>query len=473
MQVKYLLRAAAALAIFGLGAFALSGCSQGSNSNTSSTLSSAPNGAAMVVTVGDAPLGNILSAKVTISALSLSSSGANPVTVLSNPQTIELSGLGAIQEPIETQDVAAGTYSAANVTVSSAVVTYVDSTGNIVTGTAAIASPNVTVTFNPALTVTQGQDVHLSLNFNLAQSFDLTGTTLSFTPSITSAAASIESESEAERQVEVTGSVVSISSSSITVQSACTGVQSVFAINSSTQFSQNMTASSITQGSIVTVHGAVQTDGSLLATMISASMNGEAMSNAQTGGRGIVTAVTKDSNGNVTAFTFVPREDFGSLSSGSNVSVTLSSATTYGVNEDAVQQGIAASAFNNAEIFPGQSVQVIGAAAAGGSIAAQEVELAPESLSGTLAAIPQSGASGYTFTLQLPAASLLTVYDSLTTLPATTSAQTEFEDGLSSSSFSSLAAGTAVEVHGYLLLDSSNNYSLTVANISQVEGPDH
>ena len=30
------------------------------------------------------------------------------------------------------------------------------------------------------------------------------------------------------------------------------------------------------------------------------------------------------------------------------------------------------------------------------------------------------------------------------------------------------AAGTNVEVHGYLLVDSSNNYTLAVTNISQI-----
>ena len=463
--------AASALALSGFAALALTGCGHGSMSSTSTSTAGATS-SAMIVTVGDAPLSNILSAQVTISAASLTpSGGGSSITVLSQSHTIELSSLGAIQQPLETDDVAAGTYSAVNVTVSSATVTYLDSNGKVVTGTATVNSPNDTVTFNPALTVTQGQDVHLSLNFNLAQSFDLSGTTLTFTPSITTAAASIEQESEANREVEVTGSVVSISSTSITVQSACTGVQSTFAINSSTMFSANTSASSIKQGSIVSVHGAVQTDGSLLATMISASMHGDAMNMSQGGGRGIVTAVTM-SNGAVTSFTFVPREDFGDNSSNTPMNVMLSASTTYGVSEDAVQQGIAATAFTNAEIFRGQSVQVIGTVS-NGAIAAQEIDLAPESLSGTLTATPQGAAPAFTFTLQLPTQSFLTTYDSLTMLDVATNAQTQFEGSLTSSTFASLAAGTNLELHGYLLMDSSNNYTLTVANINQTEGSDH
>lgn len=454
----------------GLAALALAGCGQGALGSASTT---GANSSAMVVTVGDAPLSNILSAKVTVSALSLTpSGGGSNVTVLSSSRTIELSSLGAIQEPLETENVAAGAYSAVNLTVTSATVTYVDSTGNVVTGTAAVNSANVTVPLSPALTVTQGQDVHLSLNFNLAQSFDLTGTTLTFTPSITTAAASIEQESEADREVEVTGSVVSINSTSITVQSAVTGTQVTLAINSSTRFSANTSAGSIQQGAIVTVHGTVQPDGTLLATMISAAMNGESMGSSQAGGRGIVTAVTADGSGNVTSFTFMPREDFGDTPTAMPITVTLSGSTTYGVSEDALQEGIAAGAFTNAEIFRGQSVQVIGAMGSGNTIAASEVDLAPESLSGTLTAVPMGSAPNYTFTLQLPAESFLTTYDALTTLNATTNAQTEYEGSFTQSGFASLAAGTSVEVHGYLLLNGTN-YSLTVANVDQVEGSDN
>ena len=468
MKRKRLLGVAVSLAVASFAALTFTGCGS-STSSTSSTGTSGANSSAMVVTAGDAPLSNILSATVTISGISLTpSGGGSDVTVLSTSRTIELSSLGAIQEPIETENVAAGTYSAVNVTVSSATVTYVDSTGQVVTGTATINSPNDTVTLNPSLTVTQGQDVHLSLNFNLAQSFDLTGSTLTFTPSITSAAGAIEQESEAEREVEVTGSVVSINSTSITVQSADTGVQSTFAISSSTQFSAGLTAGNIQMGSIVTVHGTVQTDGTLLATMISASMNGDAMSSSQGGGSGVVTGVTTDGSGNVTSFTFVPREDFGDMTSSSPLTVTLASSTVYGVGEDAVQAGIAATAFTNAEIFPGQSVTVIGTTTGSGTIAAQEVDLAAESLAGSLAAAPQGTAPTYTFTLQLPTESFLTTYDSLSALAATTSAQTEYEDSLTASGFGSLAAGTNVEVHGYLLVDSSNNYTLAVTNISQI-----
>jgi hypothetical protein len=473
MKSNLFLGTAAALAVAGFAALAITGCGQGAAMSSTGIASgtgaaTSATTTAMVVTVGDAPLSNILSAKVTVSSITLTpSSGGSAVTVLSTPRTIELSSLGAIQEPLETQDVAAGTYSAVNVTISSANVTYLNSSNQVTNGSATIGSPNSTVTLSPALTITQGQDVHLSLNFNLAQSFDLSGSTLTFTPSITSAAASIEQENSVDREVEVTGSVVSSTATSITVQSSNTGVQSTFTINSSTRLPSGLNPATIPPSTIVTIHGTVQADGSLLATSICTASNGNSPDMSQSGGRGIVTAVTKDSSGNVTSFTFVPREDYSGDTSGNTMTVDLSSSTVYGVSQDAIQNGIAATAFTNAEIFPGQSVEVMGAVS-GGTVTAQQVNLAPESLSGKLAATPQGASPSYTFSLQLPAQSFLTTYDSLTTLSAATNTQTQYEDTLTASSFGTLAAGTSLEIHGYLLLDNSNNFSLTVADISQI-----
>jgi len=309
----------------------------------------------------------------------------------------------------------------------------------------------------------------LRLNFNLAQSFNLTGTTLSFTPSITSAAAAIDGESSADRQVEVSGSVTAISSTSITLKSSDTGLSSTFAINSSTHFSNGASAATIQTGSIVAVVGAIQADGTLLATNISVSMSGQAIQGTQSGGSGIITAVSSDNTGAVTSFTFVPREDYGDQTTHTPLTVMLNASTAYSVSEDAVQQGIAATAFNNAQIFPGQSVEVIGTGSASSAITAQSVRLAAESLSGTLTGSPQGVSPTYTFALQLPASSFLTTYQSLTTLNAATDAQTQYEDSLGTTAFTSLTSSANLEVHGFLLRDSSGNFLLTVADISQIQ----
>lgn len=463
------------LTVVSAAVLSLAGCSGTSASGTSTSTAPAPAASAtpMLVTVGDAPLSNILSAQVTLSAVSVTpTAGGSPVSLLTTPRAVELSGLGAVQEPLESEQIPLGTYSTVSATVTGAQVTYVDASGAIVTGTAAVTQQSVSVALTPALVVTSNQSVQLRMDFNLAKSFDLTGTTLSFTPALNTAAAAVNSESAAETQVEVTGSVITISATSITVQSANSGAQSTFVVNSGTRFSANAPASSIQVGAIVDVHGAVQSDGTLLADTISASMDGHAEGQGQSGGKGIVTAVTANSSGVVTAFTFVPRQEYNGQSSSTPLNVTLASSTIYGANQDATQSGLQAGAFTNAEIFTGQSVKVLGTTTAANAITAQEVDIAAESIPGTLAAVPQGTSPSFTFSLQLSTSSYLTTYQTITTLNASTNAQTEFGNGLDAATFGSATASTNLSAHGYLLKNASGAFMLYVTDVSQAEVPE-
>jgi len=154
------------------------------------------------------------------------------------------------------------------------------------------------------------------------------------------------------------------------------------------------------------------------------------------------------------------------------MTVNLNSSTIYGLASDAPQAGISASAFTNAELFAGQSVQVIGIATAAGVITAQEVDLKAESVTGTLAAVPQGAAPDFNFTLQLTGSSYLTTYQKLAALNVSTNAQTEYGNNLSGSTFASTAAGTSLDVHGYLLMNAQGNFQFYASDISQTETPE-
>jgi len=96
----------------------------------------------MVITATDAPLSNLLSAKVTISAVSLSGdSGNSSAAVMTQPITVDFANLGAVQEPMKLSNIALGTYTKATVTVTAAQVSYVDTTGAVITADATVASP--------------------------------------------------------------------------------------------------------------------------------------------------------------------------------------------------------------------------------------------------------------------------------------------------------------------------------------------
>lgn len=455
-------RSASILGFLGLAGFCiLLGCSGSSGTGV----------APMMVTASDAPLSNILSAVVTISSVSLTSGGTS-ASVITHPVAVELSGLGATQEPIEFTNVAFGTYNAVTLTVSSAVVTYVNGSGQVTTTTATLTQPTITVALAPALAISNSGEAQLQLAFNLAQSFSITGSTVTFGPAINTMAAQVSGESDGERQIEIAGLVKSVSASSITIQAGDSGKQFTFTINGSTQFPTGVTANSIQPGAIVQVQGQTQTDGSLLALTITEESEGNNSGQQEDGARGVVTSVTS-SSGTLTGFTMVPREDYGSMSSATaSLNVSVSPSTTYSLPEGALQAGVAASAFTSAEIFPGQSVVVAGTAGTGGVLNAQQVTLAAESVAGALAATPQGTSPDFTFALTLPASSLLTTYTHLTSLDVATNQATEFGNGMSATSFAALAAGTSVETRGYLIQSNSGSFLLYATGIAQVEAPE-
>ena len=421
--------------MLGIGSISiLLGCGSAASGTSPFGASTAP----MVVTASDAPLSNILSAAVTISSASVTNSKSS-APVIAAPVTVELSSLGAIQEPIELTKVAYGTYNSVTLTVSSAVVSYVNSGGQVVTTTATLTQPTITVALTPALVISAAGEVQLQLAFNLAQSFNITGTAVTFGPAINTVGTQVSTENSGDRQIEVTGNATAVSASAITIQAGDSGKQFAFTINSTTQFPAGVTASTIQTGAIVQVEGQTQADGTLLATTITQESSGNNSGTQEDGAKGIVTSVTS-SGGALTGFTMVPRENYGSASSASSLNVTVSSSTTYNLSEDAQQSGVAAAAFTSAEVFPGQSVVVSGTAGTGGAMAATQVTLAAESIAGTLVAAPQGTSPSFTFALTLPTTSLLTTYDQLTTLNETASQSTEFGGSLSATSFAALAA---------------------------------
>ncbi len=455
----------------------LAGC--GSNSSmTNLTGGSSAAAAPMVVTVSDAPLGNILSARVTISSVALSTgaSGSTPVSVLSNPVTVELSGLGAMQEPIEISSLPNGTYTSVTLTVSAATVVYTNANGQVTTATATLSSPTITVPLSPSLVVNSTGEVQLQLAFNLAQSFSITGTTVTFTPAINTTGAQVGQENPGDRQVEVTGTVVSTSATSIVVQSGDSGKQFTFTVNNTTQLPTGVTLSGIPTGAIVQVMGQTQTDGSILATSITVESEASAGSQDQNGAKGIVLSVNS-SGGAITSFTMMPREDFGSGMSNMSgtLTVNVSSSTMYALPEDAVNAGLSSSAFGVADLFPGESVMVSGGLSGTTGapvIAATQIMLAAESIPATLAAAPSGTAPDYSFSLTISVPSFLTTYGKIVTLNATTNSATEYGNGLTQSGFAALAAGASIEVHGYLLQTSPGTFQFYATQIAQVEAPE-
>ena len=469
MKIKLLSASSCALAVAGSFLLGLMGCGSAGIMGTGASPSA--NSAPAILTVTDAPLGNILSAMVTVSSVTVNPSGSGtPVSLLTSPTTVELSGLNGIQEPLEIGALPMGTYSSISVAISGVSVTYVDSTGKTITASATVASPTVNIPLNPALSVSSTAGVDLHLAVDLGSSFSISGSTVTFAPVVTAAYGQIDSEDQGQRLIHVSGPLVSISSTSLVVQSADSGRQFTFTVNSSTHFPNSMNATSIPAGTIVQVKGEAQPDGTFLALSVAiesgeandgqdGEQSGDQDENQNNGGKGIVTAVT-ESNGVLTSFTFVPREDFGDVNSSSPLTAMVSSTTAFVVPTDALSAGVPANSFTAASLFAGESVFVTGAMTTMGTLNATQVTLSGEGTKGVLTAMPQGSGSDLNFTITLPSMSFLTTYTGMTSLNVVTNQATDFGDGLTAATLAADPAGTSLEVHGYLIMTGPKTYVL-------------
>jgi len=411
------------------------------------TSSTAP----MVVTVGDAPLNGILSAEVTLSAVNLIN-GSTSVSVLSKPKQVELSGLGVVHEPLELTNVATGSYTGVSVTVSAAKVTYLDpASGNPVEAAATLVNPTTTVTFTTPLTVTTKSGADLHLDFDLSKSFDLTNGAVTFTPVIKAAAASLDSEDDDAKTVHLTGKVTAVTATSITVQAEDSTTPVTFTINGNTKFDEDLLLSALQVGSVVSVEGITQADGTILATQIEANDKGADEDKNHHGGEGLVVAVTRDSTGALTAFQMVTRGSFESDHLGKTLTVNVDSHTQFKLSEAAKKAGMLV--FDASQIFPGQAIKIAGMAQDDHTAAATEIRPAALALHGQLAAAVQGTTPNYTYSLQLGPKAAFAILAKTLTVNGATNSNTRYEgDQLTAASFPSLKTGANLTVRGYASL---------------------
>lgn len=458
------------LAIFSLAACGGGGASAGSlGGGGNSSAYSAP----MLVSAGDAPLSNVITADVTVSSVSLTNSSGQQVQVLANPQTLELASLVGVRQPLHLSNLPGGSYNAVTVTVTAANIVYIDSTtGAAVSANATIQNGTVSVALNPTLTVDSNDGLQMHIDFNLAQSLSISGSSVIFSPAINAAWGKVKDLSDVDRHVRVVGSVMAVSSSSITVQAGSSNATWAFVVNSQTQFNAGLSITQIQAGSVVLVRGMVQQDGSLAARHISSLLDGQVENQSELAALGVVASTTTDASGAVTSFEFAVRYGFGSGTFGDLLNVAVNSTTIYSVGDEAQSLGVSATAFNNAEIFPGQALLLIGIYNGNNALTGQELRLAGEGAHGTLAAAVQGSNPNYSFTLQLPAWSYLTKLEQIGSVGVTTNSNTEFGDQINASTFGATPVSTPLTMRGYLLETASGQFSFYASHLNQTEPPE-
>jgi Domain of unknown function (DUF5666) len=241
----------------------LIGCGAGSGSNGAGGGS---NQGSVFIVGEDAPLPSVVSFSITIKSITLNN-GSATVPALSTPTTFgRLMGLRSL---LAFNSIPAGTYSSATFTLANPVITYIDMpTPASHTIAGSLTNATVTVAFPPGnpLVVSSNQMGGLHMDFNLHKSLAVDGSgniTGKVAPVIDIMA--VSASDQLGKVTEFVGSVLSVGSSSFTVQGPY-GFQEVIAADAQTKYSGTYTLASIPTNAIVAVQGVMQADGSILAS---------------------------------------------------------------------------------------------------------------------------------------------------------------------------------------------------------------
>ena len=391
----------------------MAGCGGGggSASSTPPVVSGGP--ASAQVRIGDAPADSVISFEVSVSSLSLTpSNGGAPVSVsVPANNRLELSHSAGKFEPFVTGTLPQGNFSSASMTLVNSELTFLSSTGTPVHINGP-ASASVTITLNPAISVGSGPMV-LNIDVNIANSITTnsggTITGISFGSnsfSITAKApGSAANQEDDDGEIEdVRGLVTAASANSFTLKSGQSGGSLVFGFDSTTQFSDGVTSSTLLN-QIVKVEGFTKSDGSLFAKEVEGLE-----SNTGSELEGLITAISG------TLLTVVADDGIGNgmddtkIGASFTVSINGLSASKFRVDAGNGFGGSVPSTltFDGTTIHEGQRIEVESTSAvpaANGSITADKIKLKQQGVSGTVANLAANG----NFDLNLAADSHLAV----------------------------------------------------------------
>jgi Domain of unknown function (DUF4382) len=453
-----------------LAASALVGCGGGS---TPATTPPTANTTAVLVNMGDSPSDRVMAMSMTISAMGFTNSSGTSVAALSSPMTLEMLHLMGTMQPAAMPKLPQGTYTQMSVTVSSAIVSYVDPTTHNVIQKTVSGPMTATMTLNPALTVGSSAMV-MNLDMDVAHSVSIDGSgnvtmTPTFRPFANTAMANA-TDPEHGGMMHMIGSVSSTAGNSFTM-STLSGMQFSMATSTGTQFQNMGGMGSMGNGLILMVNGIMQPDGSI---------NAQYVQNMMTSGglmaMGTVAAVTSSP---ATQLSLVPMDGIGSgmMSSvlANGMTVDVGSGTTYSIDKDGVDMtGLPFTPeFDATRIYAGQlvsSASSSGMAGGGGMMGggmggmtnagtqtASSVRLEPQGLNGSVNNYT-AGAGTATFALTVASDSVFASLTGATSITVFQQAGTQLRD------ITSVTNGASVHVRGLLFLD-SGTYKLVATRI--------
>ena len=441
---------------------ALSACGGGKTSANPNPTPTTAAKTTVQVSMGDAPADWMLAFSMTINSMTLVGSNGS-VNAVASPTTMEMMHVMGTMQPLAMISAPQGSYTSASIGIGSATVMYMDPktkspiqktiTGPI-TGKMNFDGP-ITVGSTP---VAMDFDMDLASSITADASGNVTMKPVFHVRAGTQGSGDpLDPANGGIRQMM--GSVSSISGNSFSMTSMQAAHTFNFNMNSSTEFDGITSMSMMANGMLVAVDASMQSDGSLTATRIRSMMNtGGVM------GGGVITAVTGQP---ATQLTIVMQRGAGtgmmSSALAGGATITLNGSTVYEIDKDNIDMtnlpftpvfdgghvyaGQSAMPISSSGMMSGGSAGMMGGGPIAGTITASEVDLEQQGLSGTVASAITSGART-SFTLTLPTDS------AFSTLTGATTVTVYQQLGTTTSTASSIAAGSTVHVLGLLFLDS-------------------
>jgi hypothetical protein len=451
------------------------GCGGGMSSSQTPT---ATNMTQATLTIHDnPPMGvTVLSfeIEVTGAALQPSDSTKQPVSMLSEPEDIELEHLQTESALLASKSVPTGTYNSLMVSFANPKMTIQNQTGMTLTLGSQMCADKQVCEFDPKLnqssvtvqaptqpfpiTLTMNSPVVLKMDFNIDSSIQQSD--LSITPTISLMQLPLPTSNggdQGDEDMEIVGTITSIGQSTFMIQTGMNGPSYTIATNNNTKFDFGTSCSAenfscLQTGQTVKVDAKMRSDGSLLAFDVKFFQPPNQMSFA-----GTITSVS--SGGSSFQIVLFDEEssggdEMGSFSMGAPVAINLATGVTFSIDTAGLMLPSGLSFASAADLMVGQKVRLHPTGAPTGTppnlmITVDQVQLEPSYVTATITAV-STGGNPQTFTLgSLPSfftnAGIMSIQvDVLSTTQFAT------EEDQMVSDLSSLKTGDTVSVRGLL-----------------------
>src|SRR5215469_2691341 len=451
------------------------GCGGGMSSSQTPT---ATNMTQATLTIHDnPPMGvTVLSfeIEVTGAALQPSDSTKQPVSMLSEPEDIELEHLQTESALLASKSVPTGTYNSLMVSFANPKMTIQNQTGMTLTLGSQMCADKQVCEFDPKLnqssvtvqaptqpfpiTLTMNSPVVLKMDFNIDSSIQQSD--LSITPTINLMQLLLPTSNggdQGDEDMEIVGTITSIGQNTFMIQTGMNGPSYTIATDNNTKFDfgpscSAETLSCLQTGQTVKVDAKMGSDGSLLAFDVKFFQPPNQMSFA-----GTITSVSSGGTSfQIVLFDEEPSggDEMGSFSMGAPVAISLATGVTFSIDTAGLMLPSGLSFASAADLMVGQKVRLHPTGAPTGTppnlmITVDQVQLEPSYVTATITAV-STGGNPQTFTLgSLPSfftnAGIMSIQvDVLSTTQFAT------EEDQMVSDLSSFKTGDTVSVRGLL-----------------------